>query len=166
MGVQTCRSVKYLTFYSLILFAFFFVPSAHSMSWNDEEWNRSKCPKDVSGAWIAQSHSPSAGHRMVIHPEKVLFSFKNGKTREFRYQSKPVLTKNQKFIEFQISHVAKGGLHPRLYRIRPHRVRSFENQAKDEVDQPQCLIKVFRYASEKDVEREKYINWDIYLGAK
>lgn len=158
------RDCKFLG--PVVFLLLFFTSNAYSLSWNDQEWSRSQCPNNIQGEWIAESHSPLAGGRMDIKSQAVLITFDDGKTKNFRYQSNPLLTKDRQFVEFEISDVIEGGKHPRFFRIRPHLVRSYQESVNDEASPSQCLIKVFRYASKKDASLNRYLNWDIYQKIK
>lgn len=166
MSFPNLRSVGGKTFYFLCSFVFLLASKAYSMDWNDEEWSRSNCPGNVLGQWISESHSPSAGSRMTVKPHAVLINFEDGRVVEFRYTRTPQSAKDKRFIELKISHAAKEGGHPRFLRIRPHLVIHFKKPASDGIDPPQCLIKVFRYASGMDIDLNRNLNWDIYRKAR
>ena len=114
--------------------------SANGLDWNDKKWKDLGCPNNILGDWLSRDgkNSISFENHRIIHNV-------NLKTPE------------NHLIDIDLKPVNPEGEGLAFIKVRPHLAFS-----RGEPGASECLIKVFRFKSQKDAKFDKYLSWDIY----
>ena len=143
-------------FFTIAGLLFFFISPSHSLSWNDEEWLKSGCPKTVSGKWIVDSPETTDLRFISINNNEITYIFKRDKAQNFGIQNSYLLSKN-KYIKLKLKSVSSKK--ETVLKIRPHLLHmNFQNEKNN----PNCLIKVFTYKNERHAKTDRYSGWKIF----
>jgi hypothetical protein len=143
-------------FYTIAGLLFFFISPSYSLSWNDEEWLKSGCPKTASGKWVIDRSETTDLRFISINNKEVTYIFKRDKKQNFGIENSSLIYKN-KYIKLKIKPV--NSQKNSVLRIRPHLVHM---NFQKEKNHPNCLIKVFTYKNEKHAKTDRYFDWNIF----
>jgi hypothetical protein len=135
---------------------FFFISPSYSLSWNDEEWLKSGCPKKASGKWVIDRPETTDLKFISINNKEVTYIFKRDKEQKFGIENLSIISKN-KFIKLKLKPV--NSQKETVLKIRPHLLQ-MNFQKKN--NHPNCLIKLFTYKNEKHAKTERYSGWNIF----
>ena len=155
------RSNYFLDLFLTLLFTltgllFFFISPSYSLSWNDEEWLQSGCPKTALGKWVVDSPETTNLRSISINNNEVTYIFKRDKEQKFGIENSSLVSKN-KYIKLKLKPV--NSQKDTVLKIRPHLLHM---NFKKEKNQPNCLIKVFTYKNERHAKTERYSGWNIF----
>jgi hypothetical protein len=134
----------------------FFISPSYSLSWNDEQWLHSGCPKTASGKWVVDTPETTELKFISISNNEVIYIFKNNKARKFEIENSSLISKN-KYVQLKLKPVNS----PKeiVLKIRPHLLHmNFQKQK----NYPNCLIKVFTYKNERHAKTDRYSGWNIF----
>jgi hypothetical protein len=135
---------------------FFFISTSYSLSWNDEEWLKSGCPKTASGKWIVDSPENTDLRFISINNNHITYIFKRDKPQKFGIESSSLISKND-YIKLKLKPV--NSQKKTVLKIRPHLLHiNFQK----EKNHPSCLIKVFTYKNERYEKTDRYSRWNIF----
>jgi hypothetical protein len=153
------RSNYFLDLLPALLFTlagllFFFISPSYSLSWNDEEWIQSGCPKTASGKWVVDSPETTDLKFITINNNEITYTFKNNKARKFGIDNSSLIYKS-KYVKLKPVNSQKEN----ILKIRPH--LSHMNFQKEK-NHPNCLIKVFTYKNERHAKTDRYSSWNIF----
>jgi hypothetical protein len=156
---KTCN--YFLDLFITLLFAitgllFFFISPSYSLSWNNEEWLQSGCPKTASGKWVIDRPETTDFKFISINNNEVTYIFKRDKEQKFGIKKSSIISKN-KFIKLKIKSI--NSQKETVLKIRPHLLRMNFKEKKNHAN---CLIKVFTYKNERHAKMDKYSGWNIY----
>jgi hypothetical protein len=132
----------------------FFISPSYSLSWNDEEWLQSGCPKTASGKWVVDNPETTDLRSISINNNEVTYIFKSDKAHKFGIENSSLISKN-KYVKLKPVNSEK----EIVLKIRPHLLHT---NSQKEKSQPNCLIKVFTYKNEKHAKTERYSGWNIF----
>jgi hypothetical protein len=135
---------------------FFFISPSYSMSWNDEKWLKSGCPKTASGKWIVDNPETTGLRFITINNKELTYIFKNDKAHKFRIENSSLISKNN-YLKLKIKPV--NSQKETVLKIRPHLLNM---NFKKEKNHPNCLIKVFTYKNERHAKTDRYSGWNIF----
>ena len=135
---------------------FFFISPSYSLSWNDEEWLKSGCPKTVSGKWIVDSPETTDLRFISINNNEITYIFKRDKAQNFGIQNSYLISKN-KYIKLKLKSVSSKK--ETVLKIRPHLLHMNFQKTKNYSN---CLIKVFTYKNERHAKTDRYSGWNIF----
>jgi hypothetical protein len=134
----------------------FFVSPSYSLSWNDEDWLHSGCPKTASGKWVADIPETTELKFISINNNHVIYIFKSDKAQKFEIENSSLISKN-KYVKLKLKPV--NSQKKIVLKIRPHLLHmNFQN----EKNHTNCLIKVFTYKNERHAKTDKYTGWNIF----
>jgi hypothetical protein len=143
-------------FYTIAGLLFFFISPSYSLSWNDEEWLTSGCPKTASGKWVIDSPKNKDLRFITINNNELTYIFKSNKEHKFAIENYSLISKN-KFLKLKIKPI--NSQKETVLKIRPHLIHT---NFKKEINHPNCLIKVFDYKNERHAKTERYSGWNIF----
>jgi hypothetical protein len=143
-------------FFIIVGFLFFFISPVYSLSWDDEEWLQSGCPKTASGKWVVDRPETKDLKFISINNNEVTYIFKKDKEQKFGIENSSLISKN-KYIKLKLKPV--NSQKDTVLKIRPHLLHM---NFKKEKNQPNCLIKVFTYKNERHAKTERYSGWNIF----
>ena len=146
--------------FSLVGILSFFVSPGFSLSWQDEEWLKTGCPKTASGNWTANNAVNKKLSSLSINNNQVIYNSQSGEGQKFKIIKSTSDLKNP-YIEMKLKSFNKKN--KLVLKIRPHLVQTNSKEQKNGFN---CLIKVFRYKNEKHAKAEKYLGWNIYRISK
>jgi hypothetical protein len=135
---------------------FLFNSPSYSMSWNDEEWLQSGCPKTVSGKWVVDRPENTDLRFISINNNEVIYIFKKDIEQKFGVVNYYLTSKN-KFIKLKLKPV--NSQIETVLKIRPH---LFHMNFQKKENHPNCLIKVFTYKNERNAKTDRYSGWNIF----
>ena len=141
-------------FFTLVGFLFFFISPVYSLSWDDEEWLQSGCPKTASGKWIVDSPESTDLKYISINNNEITYIFKRNKTQKFGIKISSLISKNN-YIKLK----PVNSQNETILKIRPHLLHM---NFKKEKNHPNCLIKVFTYKNERHAKTDRYSSWKIF----
>jgi hypothetical protein len=155
------RSNYFIDLFLTVLFIlvgllFFFISPSYSLSWNDEEWLQSGCPKTASGKWVIDRPETTDLKYISINNNEVTYIFKRDKEQNFGIENFSIISKN-KFIKLKLKLVKSQK--ETVLKIRPHLLHM---NFKKKKNHPNCLIKVFTYKNERHAKTHKYSGWNIF----
>lgn len=142
--------------FSLVGILSFFVTPGFSLSWKDDEWTKSGCPKAVSGNWTADNPANTNLKLLSINNNKVIYTSQNDQTQQFAIIKSSFILENQ-YLEMKLKPINND--EELVIKIRPHLVHE---DPKDHGKASSCLIKVFSFKNEKHAKTDKYFRWNIY----
>jgi hypothetical protein len=149
--------VLFITFfYTIAGPLFFFISPSYSLSWNDEEWVKSGCPKTASGKWVVDSPENTDLKFITINNNELTYIFKSNEEHKFAIENSSLISKN-KFLKLKIKPV--NSQKNTVLKIRPHLLHI---NFKNEKNHPNCLIKVFAYKNERHAKTDRYSGWNIF----
>jgi len=153
------RSNYFIDLCLIILFTltgllFFFIYPSYSLSWNDDQWLQSGCPKTASGKWVIDRPGTTDLKFISISNNEVTYIFKRDKEQKFRIENSSIISKN-KFIKLKPVNSKK----ETVLKIRPHLLHMNYQKEKNH---PNCLIKVFTYKNERHAKTDRYSGWNIF----
>ena len=148
-------NVKWLTFFSGVIFLNILCSLAGALEWKDPSWKQSGCPDSLMGIWLPISHSSLAQGPMVIKKQSILLTSEK-EEHELFFRGKP-FPSEKTFVELEILGQEQSSLPFRWLKMRPHLVTPKGPTTTD------CLIKVFRYKNRKAALTDRYTSWDIYI---
>jgi phage FluMu protein Com len=143
-------------FYTIAGLLFFFISPSYSLSWNDEEWLTSGCPKTASGKWVIDSPKNKDLRFITINNNELTYIFKSNKEHKFAIENYSLISKN-KFLKLKIKPI--NSQKETVLKIRPHLLNT---NFKKEKNHPNCLIKVFTYKNERHAKTDQYSGWNIF----
>jgi hypothetical protein len=143
-------------FLTMVSLLFLFISPSYSLSWDDEEWLQSGCPKTVSGKWIADSAETTNLRFITINNYEVKYLFKNDMARKFKIEKSSLVSKNR-YVKLKLKPV--NSQKQTVLKIRPHLLHM--NIQKEKIH-PICLIKVFTYKDESYAKTDRYSGWNIF----
>jgi hypothetical protein len=143
-------------FFTIAGLLFFFISPSHSLSWNDEEWLKSGCPKTASGKWVLDSPETTDLRFITINNNELTYIFKSDKAHKFGIENSSLISKN-KYLKLKIKPV--NSQKETVLKIRPHLLNT---NFKKEKNHPNCLIKVFTYKNERHAKTDQYSGWNIF----
>ena len=155
-----CRYMKSML---LFVFALIVVLSqynfAQAQDFSDSDW-RECAQKNIDGRWDARSHSQTAPKTIWFHEREITFLFPTGEKNTYAFK-RALGLKAGSTIELIVEKANAAGQLPRVLKIRPHTVIPIES-SQGAVQESNCLVKVFRFASLKHAKAGKYSDWNIY----
>ena len=143
-------------FFIIVGFLFFFISPGYALSWDDEEWLQSGCPKTALGKWVVDSPETTNLRSISINNNEVTYIFKRDKEQKFGIKKSSIISKN-KFIKLKIKSI--NSQKETVLKIRPHLLRM---NFKEKKNHSNCLIKVFNFKNEKHAKMGKYSGWNIF----
>jgi hypothetical protein len=149
--LDLCRTL----IFTLAGLLFFFISPSYSLSWNDEEWLQSGCPKTASGKWVIDRPETTELRFISINNNEVTYIFKRDKEQKFGITNSSLISKN-KYIKLKLK--PDNSKKETVLKIRPHLLHMIFQKKKNN---PNCLIKVFTYKNEKHAKTDRYSGWNI-----
>ena len=143
-------------FFIIVGFLFFFISPVYSLSWDDEEWLQSGCPKTASGKWVVDSPETTDLRFISINNNEVKYIFKGDREQKFGIENSSLISKN-KYIKLKLKPV--NSQKETVLKIRPHLLHMNFQKEKNNTN---CLIKVFTYKNERHAKTERYSGWNIF----
>ena len=142
--------------FSLVgIFSFFISPS-YSLGWQDEEWLKAGCPKNVTGNWEVHNPATTNLKSMSFGNKEIIYTSKKNETQKIGIINSSFVSKNQ-FVKIKIQPTNKEK--EPIIKIRPHLVHIDSNGKKQT---PNCMIKVFSFNTEKHAKTDRYSKWNIF----
>ncbi len=140
--------------FSLVGILSFFVSTSSALSWKDEEWLNSGCPKSVAGKWISDNPSTAKIKSLSINKDEVTFLSQDDQAQHFRISKSSFVSENQ-YVEIKLNQ----NNNEKVIKIRPHLVH-MESQKQEKSST--CLIKVFDFKNQSHARTDKYSGWGIF----
>jgi hypothetical protein len=142
--------------FTLVGLLMFFISPSYSLSWDDEEWIHSGCPKTALGKWVVDTPETTELRFISINNNEVIYIFKSDKARKFGIKNSSLISKN-KYVKLKLKPV--NSQKEIILKIRPHLLHM---NFQKEKNHPNCLIKVFTYRNERHAKTDRYSGWNIF----
>lgn len=132
----------------------------YSLGWKDKEWVNAGCPENISGQWIPRSVAAFGEATATVTKNQFVFHLENGGTKTIAFK-KVKKSFTSTVLKIETANLPDKKILPYL-KISPHLVNSNVEPNMNSLNQTECLIKVFRYQTLKQIKPNRYVNWDIY----
>jgi len=142
--------------FSLAGFIPSFISPSYSLGWQDEEWLKAGCPKNVSGNWAADNSINKNLKSMSFNNKEITYISQNNETQRFGI-IKSSFVKNNQFVKMKIKPL--NNEKDTIIKIRPHLVHT---GSKKGGEISSCMIKVFSFNTEKHAQTNRYSGWNIF----
>ena len=142
--------------FTLVGLLMFFISPSYSLSWNDEEWLQSGCPKTASGKWAADNPETTNLRFISINNSEVIYTSQNDLTHKFGISKSSFVSKN-KYVKIELRPL--NNQKEVILKIRPHLIHM---DLQKETNNPNCLIKVFTFKDDKHAKTDRYFGWNIF----
>ena len=142
--------------FSFLVFVTFFISPSYSLGWQDEDWLKAGCPKNVSGNWAADNPINKNLKSISFNNREITYTSKNNDTQRFGIIQSSFVKENQ-LVKIKIKPL-NNEKHT-IIKIRPHLVH-IDSKGKKETSS--CMIKVFRFNTEKHAQTDRYSSWNIF----
>ena len=143
----------FLTLAGLLVF---FISPSYSLSWNDEEWLQSGCPKTASGKWAANNPETTNLRFLAINNNEITYISEINETNKFGI-IKSSFTSNNQYVKIKL--IPLNNQKVAVIKIRPHLIHI---DSLKETNNPNCQIKVFNFKDEKHAKTDRYSGWNIF----
>ena len=139
-------------------FLSFFISPSYSLGWQDEEWLKAGCPKNISGNWVADNPINKNLKSMSFNNKEITYTYtsQSDKTQRFGIVKSSFVKENQ-FVKMKIKPL--NNKNHTIIKIRPHLVHI---GSKGEKETSSCMIKVFSFNTEKHAQTHRYSSWNIF----
>ena len=134
----------------------FFISPSYSLGWQDEEWLKAGCPKNVSGNWAADNPINKNIKSISFNNREITYTSQNNDTQRFGIIKSSSVKENQ-FVKIKIKPLNNEKY--TIIKIRPHLVHIDTNGKKE---MSSCMIKVFSFNTEKHAQTDRYSSWNIF----
>ena len=134
----------------------FFISPSYSLGWQDEEWLKAGCPKNVSGNWAADNPINKNIKSISFNNREITYTSQNNDTQRFGIIKSSSVKENQ-FVKIKIKQL--NNENHTIIKIRPHLVHIDTNGKKE---MSSCMIKVFSFNTEKHAQTDRYSSWNIF----
>ena len=141
---------------SFVGFFPFFISPSYSLGWQDEEWLKAGCPKNVSGNWAADNTINKKLKSISFNNREITYTSQKNDTQRFGIIKSSYVRENQ-FVKIEIKPL-NNEKHT-IIKIRPHLVH-IDSKGKKEMSS--CMIKVFSFKTEKHAQTNRYSSWNIF----
>ena len=135
---------------------FLFISPSYSMSWNNEEWLQSGCPKTASGKWAIDNPETTNLRFISINNSEVIYTSQNDQIQKFGISKSSFVSKNQ-YVKIELRPLKNQK--EAVLKIRPHLIHM---DFQKETNNPNCLIKVFTFKDDKHAKTDRYFRWNIF----
>ena len=137
-------------------FLSFFISPSYSLGWQDEEWLKAGCPKNISGNWFADNPINKNLKSISFNNKEITYTSQSDETQRFGIVKSSFVKENQ-FVKMKIKPL-NNEKHT-IIKIRPHLVH-IDSKVKNEISR--CMIKVFSFHTEKHAQTNRYSGWNIF----
>ena len=149
-------NIIFTLIFSFVGFLPFFISPSYSLGWQDEQWLEAGCPKNVSGNWVADNPINKNLKSMSFNDKEITYTSQNNETQRFGIIKSSFVKENQ-FVKIKIKPL--NNENHTIIQIRPHLVH-IDSKGKKETSV--CMIKVFRFNTEKHAQTDRYSGWNIF----
>ena len=149
-------NIIFTLIFSFVGFLPFFISPSYSLGWQDEEWLKAGCPKNVSGNWAADNPINKNLKSMSFNDKEITYISQNNETQRFGIIKSSFVKENQ-FVKIKIKPL--NNENHTIIKIRPHLVH-IDSKGKKETSI--CMIKVFLLNTEKHAQTDRYSGWNIF----
>ena len=149
-------NIIFTLIFSFVGFLPFFISPSYSLWWQDEQWLKAGCPKNVSGNWAADNPINKNLKSMSFNDKEITYTSQNNETQRFGIIKSSFVKENQ-FVKIKIKPL--NNENHTIIQIRPHLVH-IDSKGKKETSI--CMIKVFRFNTEKHAQTDRYSGWNIF----
>ena len=143
-------------FFSLAGICSLFISPSYSLSWQDEEWVKAGCPKNIVGDWLAHNTANTNLKSVSFNNKEITYTSKKNETHKFGIIHSSFISKNQ-FLKMKIKPL--NNKKEEIIKIRPHLVHI---NSKGNKKTSSCMIKVFSFNTEKHAKTDRYSGWNIF----
>ena len=149
-------NIIFTLIFSFVGFLPFFISPSYSLGWQDEEWLKAGCPKNISGNWEVNNPINKNLKSMSFNDREITYTSQNNETQKFAIIKSSYVKENQ-FVKIKIK-TLNNQKHS-IIKIRPHLVH-IDSKRKKEISS--CMIKVFSFNTEKHAQTNRYSGWNIF----
>ena len=146
----------------LLFFVIFLnVKPALALDWDDSEWVNAECPSSIIGTWIASDSNNLDKKIVSIGSNIITITNNQGLEQQFSFNNKPRFNKGR-FVEINMRPLSKEENKSVYLKIRPHLMKLVKNPNDSSLSSYECLIKIFYYDSQQNLNRHQYSDWEFY----
>jgi len=149
-------NIIFTLIFSFVGFFTFFISPSYSLGWQDEEWLKAGCPKNISGNWEVNNPINKNLKSMSFNDREITYTSQNNETQRFGIIKSSFVKENQ-FVKIKIKPL--NNENNTIIKIRPHLVHI---DLKGKKETSSCMIKVFRFDTEKHAQTDRYSGWNIF----
>ena len=149
-------NIIFTLIFSFVGFLPFFIYPSYALGWQDEQWLKAGCPKNVSGNWAADNPINKNLKSMSFNNREITYTSQNNETQRFGI-IKYSFIKDKQFVKMKIKPL--NSKKHTIIKIRPHLEHV---HSKGEEEASSCMIKVFSFNTEKHAQTDRYSGWNIF----
>ncbi len=135
-----------------------FISSAYSLGWDDKEWAQSGRPDTVLGKWIPDNPATTKLKILSIKKGSVEYAYSANSILQFGIVENSVVT-GSRYTEMKLTPLNRKSGGDTTIKIRPHIIYI---DSKNPENRPRCLIKIFKFSTEKHALTGRYLGWGIF----
>jgi len=158
---KSLTEFKCLLILFLIFVIFLNVKPVLALDWDDSEWVNAGCSSGIIGTWIASDLNNVDKKIVSISSHIITITNNKGLENKFSLNNKPRF-ENGRFVEINMRPLSKGKNRSVYLKIRPHLVKLMKSSDDSSLSTYECLIKIFYYDSQQNLDRHQYSDWEFY----
>jgi hypothetical protein len=158
---KSLTEFKCLLILFLIFIIFLNVKPVLALDWDDSEWINAGCSSGIIGTWIASDLNNVDKKIVTISSHIITITNNKGLEKKFSLNNKPKIEEGR-FVEINMRPLAKEKNRSVYLKIRPHLIKSMKSSDDSSLSTYECLIKIFYYDSQQNLNRHQYSDWEFY----
>ena len=158
---KSLTEFKCLLILFLIFIIFLNVKPVLALGWDDSEWINAGCSSGIIGTWIASDLNNVDKKIVSISSHIITITNNKGLEKKFSLNNKPRFEEGR-FVEINMRPLSKEKNMSVYLKIRPHLIKSMKSSDDSSLSTYECLIKIFYYDSQQNLNRHQYSDWEFY----
>ena len=158
---KSLTEFKCLLILFLIFIIFLNVKPVLALDWDDSEWINAGCPSGIIGTWIASDLNNFDKKIVSISSHIITITNNKGLEKKFSLNNKPRFEEGR-FVEINMMPLSKEKNRSVYLKIRPHLIKLMKSSDDSSLSTYECLIKIFYYDSQHNLNRHQYSDWEFY----
>ena len=163
------RTIKYILIiifkgipiWVLFFIIFFNFKPISALDWDDSQWVNAGCSSAIVGTWIASDLNNVDKKIVSISNHIITITNNKGLEKKFSLNNKPRFVEGR-FVEISMRPLSKENNRSVYLKIRPHLVKLMKSSDDSSLGTYECLIKIFYYDSQQNLNRHQYSDWEFY----
>ena len=158
---KSLTEFKCLLILFLIFVIFLNVKPVLALDWDDSEWINAGCSSGIIGTWIASDLNNVDKKIVSISSNIITITNNKGLDKKFSLNNKPRFDEGR-FVEINMRPLSKEKNRSVYLKIRPHLIKLVKSSDDSSLSNYECLIKIFYYDSQQNLNRHQYSDWEFY----
>jgi hypothetical protein len=152
------KCIPILVLFFMIIFN---IKPALALDWGDSEWINAGCSSGIAGTWIASDLNNVDKKIVSIGSHIITITNNKGLEKKFSLNNKPRF-ENGRFVEINMRPLSMEKNRSVYLKIRPHLIKSMKSSDDSSLITYECLIKIFYYDSQRNLNRHQHSDWEFY----